>query len=84
MVIDRKSRDLLNKLHDVDSAVQKGRLEFAFQVDLIGWWHNGIDVVREQDQGDDVNRKLSEHRAQNVSVEDIRLRAFFREDFDRL
>ena len=35
LVVDRESGDLLDELEEVDGAVEEGRLEFAFEIDVV-------------------------------------------------
>lgn len=45
---------------------------------------NGIDIVGQIDQGDDVDGKLAKDGPDDVDVENVRLRSLLREPFDGL
>lgn len=45
LIIDSEGRDLLDELEQVDSAVEKGGFEFAFEIDLFRAGFDGLDVV---------------------------------------
>ena len=84
MVIYCKSGDLLDELEEVDGAVEEGGFEFAFKVDVVVARFVALHVIGKVDEGDDVDGELAENGANDVRVEDIRLRPFFGETFDGL
>ena len=84
MIVDSEGGDLLDELEQVDCAVEEGRFEFAFEVDLLGARLDTSDILGEIDERDDVDGKLAEDRPNDVRIEDVRLGAFFREAFNRL
>jgi hypothetical protein len=43
-----------------------------------------VAITSDINQGNDVNSELAENRSNDIEIEDIRLRAFFRKAFDRL
>ena len=45
---------------------------------------DGVNVVRQVNQGSNVDGKLSKHRANDIDVEDIWLGPFFRQTFHGL
>jgi hypothetical protein len=45
---------------------------------------NGVDIVRHVDQSSDMNGKLAEDRADDVHVENVRLRPLFGQPFHGL
>lgn len=73
MVVDSKGRDLLDELQQIDSAIEKRRLEIALKVDVCFSWFDPLYVVRDVDKCDDVDRKLTEYRSNDVEVENVRL-----------
>lgn len=87
LVVDSKGGDLLDQLEEVDGGVEQARFELLSQVirveaEVLGLMN--LDVVGDVNQCDDVNGKLSENGADDVDVEDIGLRALFRELFNGL
>ncbi len=84
MVVDGEGGDLLDQLQEVDGAVEEGRLEFAFELDVLFAGLNLLDVVREVDEGDDVDGELAEDGANDVGVKDVGLWSLFRQAFDGL
>ena len=75
MIVDSEGGNLLDKLQEVNSAVQKGGFEFAFEVDIIRAWLYLVHVVRDIYKGDDVDRKLPQNGPDDVGIEDVRLRS---------
>lgn len=84
MIVDGEGGDLLDELQKVDGAVEKRRLEFAFEVDVLFARLDGLDVVGQVDERDDVDGELAEDGADDVGVEDVGLGTFFGETFDGL
>lgn len=84
LIVDSEGRDLLDKLEQVDGTVEEGGFKFAFEVDLFGSRFDGLDVIGEIDEGDDVDGELAEDGADDVRVEDVGLGAFFGKAFDGL
>jgi hypothetical protein len=86
LVVDGEGRDLLDELQEVDGAVEERGLEFALEVDGAAVFH-GLEllhVLRDVDEGGDVDGELAEDGGNDVPVPDVVLRAFFGELFDRL
>jgi len=65
-------------LQEVDGAVEEGGLELAFEVDVLFAGLDLLDVIREVDEGDDVDGELAKNGANDVGVEDVGLRSLFR------
>ena len=84
MVVDGEGGDLLDELEEIDGAVEEGRFELAFEVDVWVAGFDAVDVVGDVDEGDDVDGELAEDGADYVEVEDFGMGAFFGETFDRL
>jgi len=84
LVIDGEGGDLLDQLQEVDGAVEEGRLEFTFEVDVLFTGLDLLDVIREVNEGDDVDGELAEDGANDVGVEDVGLWSLFRQAFDGL
>ena len=86
MVVDGERGDLLDKLEEVDGAVEEGRFEFGFEVDLgaVFLRLKLVDVVGDVNQGDDVNGELAEDGWDDVPIPDVVLRSLFGELFDGL
>ncbi len=78
MVVDCEGGDLLDELQEVDGAVEERRLELAFEVDVLFAGLDLLDVIREIDEGDDVDGELAEDGANDVGVEDVGLWSLFR------
>jgi hypothetical protein len=77
---------LLDELQQVDGAVEERGLELALEVDGAAVLH-GLEllhVLRDVDQGGDVDGELAEDRGDDVPVPDVVLRAFLGELFDGL
>ena len=84
LIVDSEGGDLLDELKQVDCAVEEGRFEFAFEVDLLGARLDASNIVGEVDERDNMDGKLAEDRPDDVRIEDIRLGSFFREAFNGL
>lgn len=65
-------------MQEVDGAVEEGGLELAFEVDVLFAGLDLLDVIREVDEGDDVDGELAKNGANDVGVEDVGLRSLFR------
>jgi len=78
LVVDCEGGDLLDELQEVDGAVEERRLELAFEVDVLFAGLDLLDVIREIDEGDDVDGELAEDGANDVGVEDVGLWSLFR------
>ena len=74
----------MDKLQKVNGAIQKGWFEFAFEVDIIRAWLYLVDIVRDVDEGDDMDRKLSKNGPNDVGVEDFGLGSLLRQSFHTL
>jgi hypothetical protein len=86
LVVDGESGDLLDKLQEVDGAVEERGLEFALEVDGAAVFH-GFDcrhVLGDVDEGGDVDGELAKNGGDDVPVPDIVLRAFLGELFNGL
>jgi hypothetical protein len=86
LVVDGESRDLLDELQQVDGAVEERGLELALEVDGAAVFH-GLElchVLRDVDEGGDVDGELAEDGGDDVPVPDVVLRAFLGELFDGL
>ena len=77
LIVDGECGYLLDQLQQVHSTVEEGRLKVPFQVDIWLPRLGPLNVVGKIDEGDYMNRKLAEHRPDNVEIEDVRLRSFF-------
>lgn len=84
LVVDGKSRDLLNELQEVDGRVEQRGLKIFLKIRVGVLWLDALDVLRDVDQGSDMNSKLSEDRANNVGVEDVVLRSLLGQRLDGL
>ena len=84
LVIDGERGDLLHKLEEIDGAVEKRWLEFSLEIDIASLGLGLVDVIRNVDQRNDMNGKLSQDRSDDVEVEDVGLRSFLRQAFDGL
>lgn len=84
MVIDGEGGDLLHKLEKVDSGIQKSRLKFALEVDIIFARIDSINILGNVDEGHDVNCELPQDRTDDIEVEDVWLRAFLGKTFNGL
>jgi hypothetical protein len=77
---------LLDELQEVDGAVEERGLELALEVDgatvLLGL--EFLNILRDVDQGGDVDGELAEDGGDDVPVPDVVLRAFLGELFDGL
>lgn len=71
-------------MEEVDGGVEEGGLEFLLEVRVRVFGLDALDVLRDVDQGDDVDRELAEDGADDVDVEDVVLWALFGEGFDSL
>lgn len=71
----------MDELEEVDGAVEEGRFEIAFEVDVVAAGFVAVDVSGEVDEGGDVNCKLAEDGADDVGVENVGLGALFGETF---
>jgi hypothetical protein len=65
-------------LQEVDGAVEEGGLELAFEVDVLFAGLDLLDVIREVDEGDDMDGELAEDGANDVGIEDVGLWSLFR------
>lgn len=84
LVVDCECRDLLDQLQEVDGRVEQRRLELAFEVDFGLFRLGALDVLRDVDERRDVDCELPEDGADDVRVENIGLRPFFRQCFNGL
>lgn len=86
LIINRKSRDLLDELKQVDSGIEERGFELRLGVGievLDGGFERG-DVAGDVDQGDDVDGELAEDGEDDVGVKDVGVGALFAEFFDGL
>ncbi len=65
-------------MQEVDGAVEEGGLELAFEVDVLFAGLDLLDVIREVDEGDDMDGELAEDGANDVGIEDVGLWSLFR------
>ena len=77
MVVDGEGGDLLDKLQQVDGAVEEGGLEFAFEIDGLATGFGALHVIGYVNERGDVDGELAENRADDVRVEDVGLGPFF-------
>jgi hypothetical protein len=84
LVVDGKSRDLLDELQEVDCRVEQRRLKVLLQIRVGVLGFNALDVLADVDEGDDVDGELSEYGADDVRVENVVLGTFFRKCLHRL
>jgi hypothetical protein len=84
LVVDCEGGDLLDELEEVDCGVEEGGLEFFLEVRVGVFGFDALDVLRDVDEGGDVDGELAEDRTDDVDVEDVVLRALFGECFDGL
>ena len=72
---------MLDELEEIDGAVEEGRFEVAFEVDIVAAGFVAVDVTGEVDEGGNVDSELAEDGADDVRVEDVGLGALFGETF---
>jgi hypothetical protein len=86
LVVDGESGDLLDELQEVDGAVQERGLELALEVDGAAVLHGLklLNVLRDVDEGGDVDGELAEDGGYDIPVPDVVLRTFLGKLFDGL
>ena len=86
MVVDRKSGYLLNKLKEIDGAVEQRWLKLLFEIDLLAVfsWLELVDIIGDVDQGDNVDCELGKYRRDDVPIPDVVLRSLSRQCFNGL
>lgn len=71
-------------MEEIDCAVEKRRFELTLEIDVVAARFHALNVASEVNEGDNMNGELAQDRADNVRIEDVGLRTFFRETFDGL
>lgn len=84
LVVDGKSRDLLDELKEIDGRVEQRGLKLLLEIRVGVLWLDALDVLRDINEGSDMNSKLSEDRADNISVENVVLRSLLGQRLDGL
>lgn len=74
----------MDELEEVDCAIEKGRFEFAFEVDVGASGRDAVAETGDVDECPDVDCELAEDGAYDVPIEDVWLGPLFRETFYRL
>lgn len=75
---------MLDQLEEVDGGVEEGWVEFLFEIWIVFSGFETSDVAGDVDQRDNVDGELPKNTADDVDVENIRLRSLLGELFDRL
>lgn len=84
LVVDGERGDLLDELKQIDCRIEKGWLEFLFEIGVRNLGLSALDVLRDVDEGRDVNSELTKDRTNDVDVKDVVLRTFLTQGFDGL
>ena len=84
MVVDGEGGDLLDELEKVNGGVEEGGLEFFLEVRVGVLGLDALDVLRDVDEGGDVDCELAEDGADDVDVEDVVLGTFFGQSLNGL